>query len=137
MMQLLWKGPVQGGRCHAMAPSLLRMARKRRGRWGKPGSPALSGHPSGWGPWRSYQGCVRAPGELNPEVSMSTWAGARAGGAEWGPLASKTSWGRAEAAVAVSNAWKVARRGAGKPCHQCALHPHCVVWSQSKCPCRV
>lgn len=98
---------------------------------------ALSGHPSGWAPWRSHQGCVRAPGELNPGASMSTWAGARAGGAERGPLASKRSWGRAGTAVAISDAWKVARPGADKPCQQCALHPHRVVQGQSKCPCRV
>lgn len=67
-LPLPWKGLVQEGRCCAMVPSSLRpkMARKRGGRWGEPGSSALSGYSSGWGPCRSHRSCARAPGELNP-----------------------------------------------------------------------
>lgn len=88
-LPLLQKGPVQGGRRHAMAPGSLRptLARKKRGRWGEPGSFTLPGPSLGWGLCQGSRGS-----EFHGQHGDS---GAGLGQAAWDPPASKTHWGRA------------------------------------------
>lgn len=117
-LQVLQKGPVRGGRCRAVASRSLtpRMARKRGGRQGEPGSSDLPGHPSGRGP------ATGAVSGLLGELILG------AGVADWDPLASKTRWGRAGAVPAVSGARRAARPGALSP-----LSPACTLSSPQSC----
>lgn len=73
---------ARGMMCHGTSFAETKNGKKRGGRRGEAGSSALSGHPSGWGPWRSHQSCVGAPGQAK------SWGQEEQPGTHW-PGASK------------------------------------------------